>query len=61
MRPVPLAPLAIRTEVKREGRKIQLCAVTLRADDVVVVAASAMRVVVAADFCNGTAPSLDFR
>jgi len=138
MRPVPLAPLTIKTDVKREGRKIQLCAVTLLADDVVVVAASvlkiktqapalpsgiaerpvdlpgpdasrpepadfsaspfvkgmslraargrfgvpgpgaiwyrvewpliegfavsqAMRAVVAADFCNGTAPSLDFR
>ncbi len=138
MRPVPLAPLTLRTEVLREGRKIQLCAVTLYADDVVVAAASvlkvrvepqalppeiadppigqpgpdaslpepadfsaspfvkgmslrsargrfgrpgpgaiwyrvdwpmieghavsqAMRAVVAADFCNGTAPSLDFR
>jgi len=138
MRPVPLAPLTLKTEVKREGRKIQLCAVTLLADDVVVVTASvlkiktqalalpseiaerpvalpdpdasrpepadfssspfvkgmslraacgrfgvpgpgaiwyrverpliegfavsqAMRAVVAADFCNGTAPSLDFR
>jgi hypothetical protein len=138
MRPVPLAPLTIKTDVKREGRKIQLCAVTLLADDVAVVTASvlkikmqalalppeiserpvalpgpavsrpepadfssssfvkgmslraargrfgapgpgaiwyrvewpliegfavsqAMRAVVAADFCNGTAPSLDFR
>jgi Thioesterase-like superfamily len=138
MRPVPLTPLTLRTEVKREGRKIQLCAVELLADDVVVAAASvlkiktqvlalppdiadrpvelpgpdqsrpepadfstspfvrgmslraargrfgvpgpgaiwyrvewpliegfsvsqAMRAVVAADFCNGTAPSLDFR
>jgi hypothetical protein len=138
MRPVPLTPLTLKTEVLREGRKIQLCAVRLLADDVVVVAASvlkiktqalelpsdiadrpvelpgpdqsqpepadfstspfvrgmslraargrfgvpgpgaiwyrvawpliegfpvsqAMRAVVAADFCNGTAPSLDFR
>ena len=29
LRPVPIAPLKIRTEVLREGRKIQLCAVTL--------------------------------
>jgi hypothetical protein len=138
MRPVPLAPLTVKTDVKREGRKIQLCAITLLAGDVVVVTASvlkiktqalalppeiadrpvelpgpeaslpepadfssspfvkgmslraargrfgapgpgaiwyrverpliegfavsqAMRAVVAADFCNGTAPSLDFR
>jgi hypothetical protein len=138
MRPVPLAPLTIETEVTRAGRKIQLCAVRLLADGVVVVSASvlkikaqalalpsdiadrpvehpgpdasepeavdfsaspfasgmslraangrfgvkgpgaiwyrlewpliegfavsqAMRAVVAADFCNGTAPSLDFR
>jgi acyl-Coa thioesterase superfamily protein/acyl-CoA thioesterase superfamily protein len=137
MRPVPLAPLTLKTEVLREGRKIQLCG-RLLADGVVVVAATvlkirkeaqalpsevgdlpvslpgpaasypepadfsaspfvktmslraargrfgvpgpgaiwyrvewpliegfsvsqAMRAVVAADFCNGTAPSLDFR
>jgi hypothetical protein len=138
MRPVPLAPLTIQTEVARQGRKIQLCTVRLLADDVVVVSAGvlkikaqalalpsdvadrpiecpgpdasrpepvdasessfvkgmslraargrfgakgpgaiwyrverpliegfavsqAMRAVVAADFCNGTAPSLDFK
>jgi hypothetical protein len=138
MRPVPLTPLTLKTEVLREGRKIQLCAVRLLADDVVVVTATvlkiktqaqalppdiadrpvelpgpdqsqpepadfstspfvrgmslraargrfgvpgpgaiwyrvawpliegfavsqAMRAVIAADFCNGTAPSLDFR
>jgi hypothetical protein len=138
MRPVPLTPLTLETEVLREGRKIQLCAVRLLADDVVVVTATvlkiktqaqalppdiadrpvelpgpdqsqpepadfstspfvrgmslraargrfgvpgpgaiwyrvawpliegfavsqAMRAVIAADFCNGTAPSLDFR
>ncbi len=38
MRPVPLAPLTLETEVLREGRKIQLCAVRLRADGVLVVA-----------------------
>ena len=31
LRPVPIAPLQIRAEVVREGRKIQLCAVTLLA------------------------------
>ncbi len=44
MRPVPLAPLTLRTEVLREGRKIQLCAVRLYADDVVVAAASVLKV-----------------
>ena len=29
MRPVPVAPLTIESEVLREGRKIQLCAVRL--------------------------------
>ncbi len=77
MRPVPVAPLAIEAEVLREGRKIQLCAVRLLADGVVVVAAiwfrvdrrliagsavsQAMRAVVAADFSNGTSSTLDFR
>ena len=32
MRPVPVAPLTLETEVLREGRKIQLCAVRLYAD-----------------------------
>src|ERR1700737_380418 len=32
MRPVPVAPLTIETEVLREGRKIQLCAIRLLAD-----------------------------
>ncbi len=44
MRPVPLRELSIETEVLREGRKIQLCTVRLRADDVVVVAATVLRV-----------------
>ena len=39
MRPVPVAPLTLETEVLREGRKIQLCAVRLLADGVVVVGA----------------------
>jgi hypothetical protein len=44
MRPVPLAALTLRTEVLREGRKIQLCAVRLYADDIVVAAASVLKV-----------------
>ena len=44
MRPVPLAPLTFETEVLREGRKIQLCAVRLKADGVVVVAATVLKV-----------------
>jgi hypothetical protein len=43
MRPVPLKPLMLETEVLREGRKIQLCAVRLRADGVLVVAASVLK------------------
>ena len=42
MRPVPLQPLTIETEVLREGRKIQLCAIRLRADGVLAVAASVL-------------------
>jgi hypothetical protein len=44
MRPVPLTPLTLKTEVLREGRKIQLCAVRLLADDVVVVTATALKI-----------------
>jgi hypothetical protein len=44
MRPVPLAPLTLETEVLREGRKIQLCAVSLRAGDVLVVAATVLKI-----------------
>jgi Thioesterase-like superfamily len=44
LRPVPIAPLTIRTEVLREGRKIQLCAVTLLHEDVVVVRASVLKI-----------------
>src|SRR6201986_3528156 len=39
MRPVPLAPLTLETEVLREGRKSQLCAVLVRADGVLTVSA----------------------
>jgi hypothetical protein len=44
MRPVPLAPLTIETEILREGRKIQLCAVRLRANGVVVVSATVLKI-----------------
>ncbi len=44
MRPVPLKPLTLETEVLREGRKIQLCAVRLRADGVLAVAATVLKV-----------------
>jgi hypothetical protein len=44
MRPVPLKPLTLEREVLREGRKIQLCAVRLRCDGVVVAAASVLKV-----------------
>ena len=44
MRPVPVAPLTIESEVLREGRKIQLCAVRLLAQGVVVVSASVLKI-----------------
>ena len=44
LRPVPIAPLTIRSEVVREGRKIQLCAVTLLREDVVVVRATVLKI-----------------
>jgi hypothetical protein len=43
-RPVPVAPLSIETGILREGRKIQLSAVRLLADGVVVVAATVLRI-----------------
>src|ERR1700742_4555142 len=44
MRPVPIAPLTLETEVLREGRKIQLCAVRLRAGRTGVVAATVLKI-----------------
>lgn len=44
MRPVPLAPLTIESEVLRQGRKIQLCAVRLLAGGVVVVGATVLKI-----------------
>lgn len=44
LRPVPLAPLEIRAEVVREGRKIQLCAIALLHAGVEVVRASVLKI-----------------
>jgi hypothetical protein len=44
LRPVPIAPLGIRTEVLREGRKIQLCAVTLLHEGVACVRATVLKI-----------------
>lgn len=44
MRPVPVAPLTIETEVLREGRKIQLCAVRLLADGKLTVGATVLKI-----------------
>lgn len=44
LRPVPVAPLSIETNIIREGRKIQLCSVRLLAEKVEVVRASALRI-----------------
>src|ERR1700731_606961 len=44
MRPVPVAPLTLQTEVLREGRKIQLCTVRLLAENVVVVGATILKI-----------------
>lgn len=49
MRPVPLKALTLETEVLREGRKIQLCAVRLRADGVLTVSATVLRVKLTAE------------
>src|SRR3954452_4480933 len=43
MRPVPVAPLRLGTEVLRGGRKIQLCAVRLLADGEVTVGATGLK------------------
>jgi len=44
MRPVPVAPLSIATEVLREGRKIQLCMVRLLAEGVEVARATVLKI-----------------
>ena len=44
MRPVPVAPLTLQTEVLREGRKIQLCAVRLFAGGALTAGATVLKV-----------------
>lgn len=44
VRPVPVAPLTIQSEILRAGRKIQLCGVRLLADGIVVVSASVLKI-----------------
>jgi hypothetical protein len=44
LRPVPIAPLEIKTEVLREGRKIQLCSVILAHEGVPCVRASVLKI-----------------
>ena len=44
MRPVPVAPLTLETEVLREGRKIQLVAARLLANGSEIVRATALRI-----------------
>src|SRR5207244_12972602 len=58
MRPVPLKPLMLETEILREGRKIQLCAVRLRADGVLVVAATVLKVRLQRELLPGDIASL---
>jgi hypothetical protein len=57
LRPVPVAPLEIRSEVVRQGRKIQVASVRLLARGVEVVRASVMKVRITnpsleSDLCN---------
>jgi hypothetical protein len=44
MRPVPLTPLTLQSEVVRQGRNIQLCAIRLLAGDVVVAGATVLKI-----------------
>ncbi len=44
LRPVPIAPLQLRAQVVREGRKIQLRAVTLLHENVEVVRATVLKI-----------------
>ena len=44
LRPVPLAPLTVVTEVLRPGKKVQLVGASLRADDVEVLRATVLRI-----------------
>ena len=44
MRPMPVAPLEIRTDILREGRKIQLCSIDLIADGKLCVRGTVLRI-----------------
>jgi hypothetical protein len=44
LRPVPVAPLEVKSEVLREGRKIQLCQIQLFADGTEVTRATVLRI-----------------
>lgn len=44
MRPVPVAPLEVRTEVLREGRKIQLCNIDLVSDGKLAVRGTVLKI-----------------
>jgi hypothetical protein len=44
LRPVPVAPLQIKTQVLREGKKIQLCSVQLLVDNMEVVRANVLKI-----------------
>jgi hypothetical protein len=48
LRPVPLAPLTVTTEVLRPGTKVQIVGASLRADDVEVMRATVLRIRTAA-------------
>ena len=44
MRPVPVAPLTLESEILREGRKIQLCGIRILAKGIEVVRATVLKV-----------------
>jgi hypothetical protein len=44
MRPTPVAPLEIKTDILREGRKIQLCSIDLFADGKLCVRGTVLRI-----------------
>jgi Thioesterase-like superfamily len=44
LRPVPIAPLQLKSEVVREGRKIQLCSVTLLHEGAEVARATVLKI-----------------
>jgi acyl-Coa thioesterase superfamily protein/acyl-CoA thioesterase superfamily protein len=53
MRPVPLKTLTLETEVLRQGRKIQLSAIRLRANGALAVAATVLKVRLQAETLPG--------